>query len=225
MQRTLILDDVEEIPEELGTKLPKDAVSTLREQDFDKEYIISPSKLPSDSNKLVIDRVFNHYKEVSADGDERKELVEFSNAILDVLTDKSGPIKYFDYEDTPPNEVDFTKLIQIYNYKKTFKYSLHDTLVRFFMLNFKNIPGKVYPLIVIDKEKKNFKLNELIQKLQESKEDFDINKYITDNYFFLHYMKDRSKRILLYHIIDYYEKNNKYDISIIKYFKIGRAHV
>ena len=141
------------------------------------------------------------------------------NAILDVLTDKSGPIKYFDYEHTPPNKIGFTILIQIYNYKKTFKHSLHIALVRFFMLNFKNIPGKVYPLIVIDKEKKNFKLNELIQKLQESKEDFDINKYITDNYYFLNYMKNRYKRILLYHIIDYYEKNNKYDINIIKYFK------
>lgn len=59
----------------------------LEEEKFDEQFIISPGKLPSDSVKTVIDRVFNHYTEVSANGDLRTKLEDFDQAVLDVMKD------------------------------------------------------------------------------------------------------------------------------------------
>lgn len=59
----------------------------LSKDTFDKMFVISPSKLPSDKTKYVIDRVFAHHKELSANGDSRTELKDYSDAILDVLVD------------------------------------------------------------------------------------------------------------------------------------------
>lgn len=59
----------------------------LNKEVFDEMFIISPSKLPSENTKLVVDRVFTHYKELSSNGDSRTELKDYSDAILDVLVD------------------------------------------------------------------------------------------------------------------------------------------
>ena len=59
----------------------------LEEEKFNDQFIISPSKLPGDSIKIVIDRVFAHYQELSQNGDLRTELVDFDQAILDVMVD------------------------------------------------------------------------------------------------------------------------------------------
>lgn len=59
----------------------------LNKEVFDEMFIISPSKLPSENTKLVVDRVFAHYKELSSNGDSRTELKDYSDAILDVLVD------------------------------------------------------------------------------------------------------------------------------------------
>ena len=59
----------------------------LEEEKFNDQFIISPSKLPGDSVKIVIDRVFAHYQELSQNGDLRTELVDFDQAILDVMVD------------------------------------------------------------------------------------------------------------------------------------------
>lgn len=59
----------------------------LEEAKFDNYFIISPSTLPTGNTKTVIDAVYRHYIEVSRNGDERTELAEFTNAILDVLKD------------------------------------------------------------------------------------------------------------------------------------------
>jgi hypothetical protein len=59
----------------------------LEEDKFNDHFIISPSKLPGDSVKIVIDRVFAHYQELSQNGDLRTELVDFDQAILDVMVD------------------------------------------------------------------------------------------------------------------------------------------
>lgn len=59
----------------------------LEEEKFNDNFIISPSKLPGDSVKIVVDRVFAHYLELSQNGDTRSELLHFDQAILDVMVD------------------------------------------------------------------------------------------------------------------------------------------
>jgi len=60
----------------------------LLEQDkFNDHFIISPGKLPTDSTRNVIDRVYAHAQELQANGDQRTEMIEFSDAVLDVLRD------------------------------------------------------------------------------------------------------------------------------------------
>lgn len=59
----------------------------LEEDKFLDQFVISPTKLPTDSTKSVIDRVFAHAQELQASGDQRTNLVDYSNAILDVLLD------------------------------------------------------------------------------------------------------------------------------------------
>jgi hypothetical protein len=59
----------------------------LSEQYFNDMYIISKDNFPTGNSKIVIDKLFNHYKELKANGDERTSLNEFENAILDILLD------------------------------------------------------------------------------------------------------------------------------------------
>lgn len=59
----------------------------LEPEKFDELFIISPSKLPSDSTRGVIDRVFSHHLELAKNGDLRTDLVEFTDAVLDILKD------------------------------------------------------------------------------------------------------------------------------------------
>jgi len=59
----------------------------LEPEKFNENFIISPDNLPTGNPKIVIDRVFNHHQELSKNGDERIQLNEFSDAILDVMKD------------------------------------------------------------------------------------------------------------------------------------------
>lgn len=59
----------------------------LEPDKFDQKFIISPTNLPTGSVRTVIDRVFAHAQELQTNGDQRKEFVDFSNAVLDVLKD------------------------------------------------------------------------------------------------------------------------------------------
>lgn len=59
----------------------------LEEEKFNDMFVISPAKLPGDSIKAVVDRVFAHYLEVSQNGDSRTELKDFDQAVLDVMVD------------------------------------------------------------------------------------------------------------------------------------------
>ena len=59
----------------------------LEEDKFNDQFIISPGKLPNDSTRMVIDRVFAHAQELQANGDQRTEFTDFSDAVLDVLKD------------------------------------------------------------------------------------------------------------------------------------------
>lgn len=59
----------------------------LEEEKFNDLFIVSPTSLPTGNLRTVIDRVFNHYKELSRNGDPREKLEEFDQAILDVMAD------------------------------------------------------------------------------------------------------------------------------------------
>lgn len=59
----------------------------LEEAKFYEQFIVSPTNLPTGSVRTVIDRVFTHAQELQANGDQRKEFVDFSDAVLDVLKD------------------------------------------------------------------------------------------------------------------------------------------
>lgn len=59
----------------------------LEEDKFNELFVISPAKLPGDSVKAVIDRVYAHYEELSQNGDTRTELKDFDQAVLDVMVD------------------------------------------------------------------------------------------------------------------------------------------
>lgn len=59
----------------------------LSEQYFNDMYVISKDNFPTGNPKIVIDRLFNHYKELKANGDERTSLQEFQDVIIDILVD------------------------------------------------------------------------------------------------------------------------------------------
>lgn len=59
----------------------------LSEQYFNDMYVISKDNFPTGNPKIVIDRLFNHYKELKANGDQRTSLAEFQDAIIDILVD------------------------------------------------------------------------------------------------------------------------------------------
>ena len=59
----------------------------LEEAKFYEQFIVSPTNLPTGSVRTVIDTVFAHAQELQANGDQRKEFVDFSDAVLDVLKD------------------------------------------------------------------------------------------------------------------------------------------
>ena len=59
----------------------------LNPDDFDKEFVLMATDLPSDNPKEVLTRLFNHYKELKALGDPRYLLEHFEHAILDILKD------------------------------------------------------------------------------------------------------------------------------------------
>jgi hypothetical protein len=59
----------------------------LEADKFNDQFIISPTNLPTGSTRSVIDRVYAHAKELQANGDQRTEFTDFSDAVLDVLKD------------------------------------------------------------------------------------------------------------------------------------------
>lgn len=59
----------------------------LEPEKFNDLFIVSPSKLPGDSSRSVIDRLFAHHIELAKHGDERTSLVEFRDAVIDILKD------------------------------------------------------------------------------------------------------------------------------------------
>ena len=59
----------------------------LEPEKFNDQFIVSPDNLPTGNPKIVIDRVFAHHQELLKHGDERSELQQFDDAVLDVMKD------------------------------------------------------------------------------------------------------------------------------------------
>jgi hypothetical protein len=74
----------------------------LEPEKFEKQFMMSPSNLPTGNPRVVIDRVFNHYLELSRNGDSRTELTAFEGAILDVMRD----MNYFQNLKTDQQRID-----------------------------------------------------------------------------------------------------------------------
>lgn len=74
----------------------------LEPEKFEKEFMMTPSTLPSGNLRVVVDRVFKHYTELSRNGDDRTELAQFDGAILDVMKD----MNYFQNLKTDQQRLD-----------------------------------------------------------------------------------------------------------------------
>lgn len=59
----------------------------LNPDDFDKEFVLMATSVPSANPKEVLERLFVHYSELKAMGDPRYLLEHFEHAILDILVD------------------------------------------------------------------------------------------------------------------------------------------
>lgn len=59
----------------------------LNPDDFDKEFVLMATNVPSDNPKKVLERLYAHYSELKAMGDPRCFLEHFEHAILDILKD------------------------------------------------------------------------------------------------------------------------------------------
>jgi hypothetical protein len=59
----------------------------LEEDKFNDQFIISPTNLPTGNTRSIIDSVYRHATELQANGDDRVFLIDFPNAVLDVLKD------------------------------------------------------------------------------------------------------------------------------------------
>lgn len=57
----------------------------LKPEDFDKEFLLMPTDIPSDSNKAVLHALYLNFKELNEAGDPRSSLLDFSILILDIL--------------------------------------------------------------------------------------------------------------------------------------------
>jgi len=102
----------------------------LEPEKFEKEFMMTPSTLPSGNLRVVVDRVFKHYTELSRNGDDRTELAQFDGAILDVnkayglkgiidnlVIDHDKKIIYVnDIKTTSKDLKDFPETIEYYSY-------------------------------------------------------------------------------------------------------------
>jgi hypothetical protein len=61
----------------------------LNPENFDKEFVLSATDIPSDNPRQLLNTLFAHYKELKKHDpeDTREDLHEFSGAIIDILSD------------------------------------------------------------------------------------------------------------------------------------------
>ncbi len=60
----------------------------LEPKKFEEQFIVMTGKMPGENTKIVIDRVFQHHVELkAADQSKGNNLLDYSNAIIDILAD------------------------------------------------------------------------------------------------------------------------------------------
>lgn len=57
----------------------------LNPEEFDNKFVLALDKLPSDNAKIVIDRIYYHHTQL--EDNDKENLVDYGNAIIDVLAD------------------------------------------------------------------------------------------------------------------------------------------
>ena len=97
----------------------------LEPEKFAENFMMSPSKLPGDSLRQVIDRVFRHHTELSRNGDPREKLEEFDGAILDIMKD----MNYFQNLKTDQQRLDKILTPEAMSYWAFLKIKGNKTLV------------------------------------------------------------------------------------------------
>ena len=97
----------------------------LEEENFNDQFIVSPGKLPGDGVRAVVDRVFNHFKELSLSGYTRTNLEHFDGAILDVMKD----MNYFQALKTDQQRLDKIISPESINYWDFLKTKGNKTLI------------------------------------------------------------------------------------------------
>jgi hypothetical protein len=97
----------------------------LEAEKFNDQFIVSPGKLPGDGVRAVVDRVFNHFKELSLSGDTRTNLEHFDGAILDVMKD----MNYFQALKTDQQRLDKIISPETINYWDFLKTKGNKTLI------------------------------------------------------------------------------------------------
>jgi hypothetical protein len=88
---------------------------TPGEDNFNKQFVITPADLPSDNSLKVLQRVFEHYKELNRMGDPRTELQHFEGAILDTLADMNLH-QALKTDDQRVSKIVIDKNIEYWNY-------------------------------------------------------------------------------------------------------------
>ncbi len=97
----------------------------LEPEMFAEEFMMTPGTLPSGNLRIVIDRVFRHYAELSRNGDDRTELAQFDGAILDVMRD----MNYFQNLKTDQQRLDKIITAEAVSYWEFLKTKGNKTLV------------------------------------------------------------------------------------------------
>lgn len=59
----------------------------LNPEDFEKEFVLMATNVPSDNPKKVLERLYVHYSELKSMGDPRFLLEHFEHAVIDILKD------------------------------------------------------------------------------------------------------------------------------------------
>jgi hypothetical protein len=96
----------------------------LEPEKFEENFILSPAILPTGNLRIVIDRVYRHYVELSRNGDKREKLEDFQNAI-DIMKDMA----YHQSLKTDQQRIDKVLTSEAFSYWNFLKTRGNKTLV------------------------------------------------------------------------------------------------
>lgn len=124
-----VLGDKEERLESYFTEGKLIHCLLLQPDKVDEQFAVMTTKLPSENPKLVVDRVYAHYKELLVNGaaTENQLLAEYGGAIIDVLKD----INLYQSLKTDEQRIDKMITPETVNYWEFLKTSEGKTLVDF----------------------------------------------------------------------------------------------